>query len=138
MMSACHYSRLFSQVLEKSSIFQFWNTQLFFQAFSAKGLASSLANLSQWKSLTLQRQWVKIDISKISPQPLDNKWICPLRSRVKPFGEVWFNRNSTTNILSWKDMANKYRITTDSEITRAVFKFHPSFILRVLSQTGGL
>ena len=43
------------------------------------------------------------------------------KAYVKNYGEVWFDTRAITNILSLKNVKNKYRVTYDSE-TEDVFR----------------
>ena len=54
---------------------------------------------------------------------------------VKNYGEVWFDTRAITNILSLKNVKNKYRVTYDSE-SEDVFRDMMFVMARVSNHTS--
>ena len=48
---------------------------------------------------------------------------------VPDLGEHWFNSESMTNIIAMKDMTDKYRVTMDSAVEKALFVHMPKKIV---------
>ena len=48
---------------------------------------------------------------------------------VPHLGEHWFNSDSMTNIIAMKDMTDKYRVTMDSAVEKALFVHMPEKIV---------
>ena len=56
-------------------------------------------------------------------QGIGGSIITNTKAFVKNYGEVWFDTRAITNILSLKNVKNKYRVTYDSE-SEDVFTVH--------------
>ena len=65
---------------------------------------------------------------------MESNMICD----VPHLGTHWFNKNSLTNIIALKDMADKFRVTYDSENERAMQVHMPDKIIRFKEFSNGL
>ena len=54
------------------------------------------------------------------------------------FPNVWFNKNSITNIISLKDMTSKFRVTLDSDKEKALLVHMPDKIVKFKQMRNGL
>ena len=58
------------------------------------------------------------------------KLISTKKCTIPHLGEHWFNEDSMTNIIALSDMTDKFRVTMDSNIEKALFVHLPDKVVK--------